>query len=83
MNTHTALTLPSPGRTEAPAIPAAPASDAPPAPPMLSIRHVSKHYGGVPAVQDVSFDVPAGRITGFVGPNGAGKSTVLRMALGL
>ncbi|SJN15425.1 putative ABC transporter ATP-binding protein [Micrococcus luteus Mu201] len=50
---------------------------------MLSIRHVSKHYGGVPAVQDVSFDVPAGRITGFVGPNGAGKSTVLRMALGL
>ena len=83
MNTHTALTLPSPGRTEAPAIPTAPASDAPPAPPMLSIRHVSKHYRGVPAVQDVSFDVPAGRITGFVGPNGAGKSTVLRMALGL
>ena len=83
MTTHTALTLPSPGRTEAPAIPTAPASDAPPAPPMLSIRHVSKHYGGVPAVQDVSFDVPAGRITGFVGPNGAGKSTVLRMALGL
>lgn len=51
--------------------------------PALSLRGVVKHYDGIPAVQDVSFDVPAGRITGLVGPNGAGKSTLLRMALGL
>lgn len=44
---------------------------------------LSKRYGSVQAVADLSFGVEAGRVTGFIGPNGAGKSTTLRMLLGL
>ena len=44
---------------------------------------LSKRYGSVQAVADLSFGVDAGRVTGFIGPNGAGKSTTLRMLLGL
>ena len=44
---------------------------------------LSKRYGSVQAVADLSFAVEAGRVTGFIGPNGAGKSTTLRMLLGL
>ncbi len=49
----------------------------------IEIREVSKHFGKVQAVKDLSFDVDGGRVTGFLGPNGAGKSTTLRMLLGL
>jgi len=49
----------------------------------VSIRGLSKHFGQVQAVQDLTFDVPAGQVTGFLGPNGAGKTTTLRMVLGL
>jgi len=49
----------------------------------ISVRGLTKRFGAVQAVGDLSFDVPAGRITGFLGPNGAGKTTTLRMALGL
>ena len=42
-----------------------------------------KHYGSFTAVDDVSFDIPAGRCFGFLGPNGAGKTTTLRMILGM
>jgi ABC-2 type transport system ATP-binding protein len=49
----------------------------------ISVRGLTKRFGAVLAVQDLSFDVPAGSITGFLGPNGAGKTTTLRMALGL
>ena len=49
----------------------------------VSIRGLTKHFGPVRAVEDLTFEVPAGRITGFLGPNGAGKTTTLRMALGL
>jgi ABC-2 type transport system ATP-binding protein len=49
----------------------------------VSIRELTKHFGPVRAVQDLTFEVPAGRITGFLGPNGAGKTTTLRMTLGL
>jgi ABC-2 type transport system ATP-binding protein len=49
----------------------------------VSIRGLTKHFGAVRAVQDLTFEVPAGRITGFLGPNGAGKTTTLRTTLGL
>lgn len=50
---------------------------------MLEVRNLTKKYGGKTAVNDVSFTVPNGRVTGFLGPNGAGKSTTMRMLLGL
>jgi ABC-2 type transport system ATP-binding protein len=49
----------------------------------VSVRGLGKRFGPVTAVRDLTFDVPAGRVTGFLGPNGAGKSTTLRMILGL
>jgi ABC-2 type transport system ATP-binding protein len=49
----------------------------------IEISGVSKRFGKVRAVEDLSFTVDAGRVTGFLGPNGAGKSTTLRMLLGL
>ncbi|MFD0773034.1 ABC transporter ATP-binding protein [Streptomonospora algeriensis] len=50
---------------------------------VLSARGLSKSYGQVQAVADVSFDAERGRVVGFLGPNGAGKTTTLRMLLGL
>src|SRR5262245_16896179 len=49
----------------------------------VEIRSLTKRYGNTVAVDDLSFSVEAGRVTGFVGPNGAGKSTTLRLLLGL
>jgi ABC-2 type transport system ATP-binding protein len=49
----------------------------------VEIRGVSKSFGKVRAVEELSFTVDAGRVTGFLGPNGAGKSTTLRILLGL
>jgi ABC-2 type transport system ATP-binding protein len=49
----------------------------------IEIRNLSKSFGPVRAVGDLSFDVQPARVTGFLGPNGAGKSTTLRMLLGL
>jgi len=46
-------------------------------------RGLCKHYGKARAVDDLSFTVAPGRVTGFLGPNGAGKSTTMRMILGL
>jgi len=51
--------------------------------PVLSVRGVTKRFGSVTAVQDLTFDVHPGLVTGFLGPNGAGKSTTLRILLGL
>jgi ABC-2 type transport system ATP-binding protein len=51
--------------------------------PAIEIDGVSKRFGAVRAVTDLSFTVDSGRVTGFLGPNGAGKSTTLRMLLGL
>lgn len=50
---------------------------------MIEVRGLTKHYGGVCAVDALSFTVPAGSVTGFLGPNGAGKSTTMRLILGL
>jgi ABC-2 type transport system ATP-binding protein len=49
----------------------------------LVARGLTKTFGRVTAVRDMSFTAPAGAITGFLGPNGSGKTTTLRMALGL
>ena len=49
----------------------------------IEINGISKRFGSVQAVSDLSFSVEPGRVTGFLGPNGAGKSTTLRVLLGL
>ena len=49
----------------------------------VEVRNLTKRFGGFTAVDDLSFSVEPGRITGFLGPNGAGKTTSLRMLLGL
>jgi ABC-2 type transport system ATP-binding protein len=49
----------------------------------ISVRGLRKSFGSVLAVDDLSFTVPAGQVTGFLGPNGAGKTTTLRILLGL
>jgi ABC-2 type transport system ATP-binding protein len=49
----------------------------------IAVERLTKRYGATTAVDDLSFTVPAGSVTGFIGPNGAGKSTTLRALLGL
>jgi ABC-2 type transport system ATP-binding protein len=51
--------------------------------PAIEINGLSKRFGGVAAVDDLSFTARQGAVTGFLGPNGAGKTTTLRMLLGL
>jgi ABC-2 type transport system ATP-binding protein len=50
---------------------------------MIKAEHLSKRYRKKVAVDDVSFEVVTGKVTGFLGPNGAGKSTTMRLMLGL
>jgi ABC-2 type transport system ATP-binding protein len=50
---------------------------------LISASHVSKSFGRLRAVDDVSFEIEKGRITGLIGPNGAGKTTLLKAVLGL
>ncbi|MBO1901012.1 ABC transporter ATP-binding protein [Leucobacter weissii] len=50
---------------------------------MIEARGLTKRFGDKTAVQDVSFSLQAGQVTGFLGPNGAGKSTTMRMLMGL
>jgi ABC-2 type transport system ATP-binding protein len=49
----------------------------------IEVRGITKRFGAVAAVSDLSFSVAPGTVTGFLGPNGAGKTTTLRMLLGL
>jgi ABC-2 type transport system ATP-binding protein len=51
--------------------------------PELEVRNLSKRFGRTVAVDDLSFGVEAGRVTGFLGPNGAGKTTTMRALMGL
>jgi branched-chain amino acid transport system ATP-binding protein len=50
--------------------------------PVLSVRHLSKSFGGLQAVSDVSFDLAAGELLALIGPNGAGKTTCFNMLNG-
>jgi ABC-2 type transport system ATP-binding protein len=50
---------------------------------MIEVRGLVKRYGAKVAVNDLSFDVEPGHVTGFLGPNGAGKTTTMRLILGL
>jgi ABC-2 type transport system ATP-binding protein len=54
-----------------------------PGPAAVTFEHVSKHYGQVKAVNELSLEIPQGRTIAFLGPNGAGKSTSIDMLLGL
>ncbi|BCJ50068.1 hypothetical protein Asp14428_15430 [Actinoplanes sp. NBRC 14428] len=49
----------------------------------IDVRGLTKRYGPRTVVDDLSFTVSAGQVTGFLGPNGAGKSTTMRMIVGL
>ena len=49
---------------------------------MIEVQHLTKRYGRVTAVEDVSFRVERGEILGFLGPNGAGKTTTMRILTG-
>jgi len=51
--------------------------------PVVTVRSLTKHYGQVTAVEDLTFALNRGTVTGFLGANGAGKSTTLRLLLGL
>ena len=62
--------------------PAPPSAAGAAATPALEARSVSKHFGGIRAVSDVSLTVPAGEIHAVIGPNGAGKTTFLRLLSG-
>ncbi len=46
---------------------------------MIEVEHLSKNYGQIPAISDVSFSIERGEILGFLGPNGAGKTTTMRI----
>ncbi|MGH8446888.1 MAG: ABC transporter ATP-binding protein, partial [Solimonas sp.] len=62
--------------------PPSPASAAP-GQAVLAVRELRKQYGGVTAVDGISFDVAPGQIVGLLGPNGAGKTTTINMILGV
>ena len=67
------------GRDPLPAAPTPPAS----ADNCIEIRGLSKHYGALKAVDDMTLDIPSGSVYGLIGPNGAGKSTTFSVLAGL
>jgi ABC-2 type transport system ATP-binding protein len=50
---------------------------------MIEAQGLTKRYGGKTAVNDLSFTIEPGKVTGFLGPNSAGKTTTMRLILGL
>ncbi len=59
------------------------ATATPPLDPVVSVRSLTKRYGELVALEDLTFTLETGTVTGFLGPNGAGKTTTLRLLLGL
>jgi branched-chain amino acid transport system ATP-binding protein len=59
-----------------------PAASFVPNTPMISVENVSKYFGGIHAVDDVSLNIAKGSITGLIGPNGAGKTTLFNIIAG-
>ncbi|WP_244817639.1 ATP-binding cassette domain-containing protein [Caballeronia sp. Lep1P3] len=51
--------------------------------PLLSVRGLTKRFGGLVAVKDIGFDIRPGEILGLIGPNGSGKSTVMKLIMGI
>lgn len=51
--------------------------------PLVEVKKLTKHFGGLAAVEDVSFSINKGEVIGLVGPNGAGKTTVTRLMMGI
>jgi ABC-type branched-subunit amino acid transport system ATPase component len=51
--------------------------------PLLQLKNLSRHFGGVAAVEDVDVEFEKGAITGLIGPNGAGKTTLLQLISGV
>jgi ABC-type branched-subunit amino acid transport system ATPase component/ABC-type branched-subunit amino acid transport system permease subunit len=86
MESHDAAALaaiPAASQTQAlPGVAAPQIAAPPPGKVILSVRHLSKSFGGLKAVQDVSFDVAQGAILGIIGPNGAGKTTLFNLLNG-
>jgi ABC-2 type transport system ATP-binding protein len=58
-------------------------AEPPPRGPVVRVSSLTKRYGEILAVDDVTFSLEAGTVTGYLGPNGAGKTTTLRLLLGL
>jgi branched-chain amino acid transport system ATP-binding protein len=52
-------------------------------PPLLEVENLTKHFGGLTAIKNVSFRVDKGQVVGLIGPNGAGKTTLLRLITGI
>ena len=50
---------------------------------MLEVQGLSKRYRGIPAIENIGFQVQAGEIVGYLGPNGSGKSTTVKIITGL
>ena len=51
--------------------------------PAIAVDHLTRRFGSFTAVNNIEFEVPEGRVFGFLGPNGSGKTTTIRMLLGL
>ena len=54
-----------------------------PGTPLLEVEGLTKRFGGLVAVKDMTFSVHAGEILGLIGPNGSGKSTVMKLVMGI